>query len=333
MKILLLGGPKFLGRHLIEAALQRGHTLTLFNRGQTNPTLYPQVEKLHGNRDGNLEALRGKKWDAVIDTCGYLPRVVKSTAELLKDSAAHYSFISSISVYANFQKAGMDENAPLGKLEDESVEEITGETYGPLKVLCEQKVEEAFSDRALQVRAGLIVGPYDPTDRFTYWPVRVAREGEILVPGEPATRVQFIDVRDLAEWIVRMSEKHKTGAYNVTGPADPMSMAGLLEACREVSGSKAKFTWLPAEFLGEQKVSPWSDLPLWIPETDPDAPGFATVNFTKAKDAGLSFRPLQETIQATLEWVRNRPVEWEWRAGLSPAREAELLQTWYNRRK
>ena len=329
MKILLLGGPKFLGRHLIETILQRGHELTLFNRGQTNPELFPQVEKLLGNRDGDLEALQGKSWDAVIDTCGYLPRVVQASAELLKNSASHYTFISSISVYANFRNAGMDESAALGHLADESAEEINGETYGPLKALCEQRVEEAFPGRVLQVRAGLIVGPFDPTDRFTYWPVRVAGGGEVLAPGQPGTAVQFIDVRDLADWIVGMSENHKCGAYNATGPAKPLSMASLLEACREVSGSAATFTWASADFLSEQKAAPWSELPLWIPETDPDSAGFSTVDCTKALGDGLRFRPLKDTIQATLSWAQNRAEDWNWRAGLSPAREAELLQAWH----
>jgi len=329
MKILLLGGPKYLGRHLIDAGLKRGHELTLFNRGQTNPELYPQVEKLRGNRDGDLGALVGRKWDLVLDTCGYQPRIVGASVDALKDSADHYTFISSISAYANFHTPGMKEDAPLGKLEDESIEEITGETYGPLKVLCEQKVEAGFPNRALQVRAGLIVGPYDPTDRFTYWVVRVAHGGEVLAPGQPDTPVQLIDVRDLADWTLRMAEQHRSGAYNLTGPASRLSMQSLLQACREVSGSNASFTWLPANFLIEQQAAPWSEVPLWIPETDPDAAGFSTVDCTKAVANGLQYSPLQETIQATLEWAKGRPADWSWRAGLSTTREAQLLQAWH----
>jgi 2'-hydroxyisoflavone reductase len=331
MKILLLGGPKFLGRHLLQAALERGHSLTMFNRGQTNPDLFPQVDKLRGDRNGDLQALRGKSWDAVIDTCGYLPRLVRLSAELLQDSVGQYAFISSISVYASFKQAGMDENAPLGRLEDESLEEITGESYGPLKVLCEQVVEGAFPGRALQVRAGLIVGPYDPTDRFTYWPVRVAHGGEVLAPGEPATLVQYIDARDLAGWILRMLETGQAGAYNATGPETPLSMSEFLETCRNVSASAATFTWLPGDFLLEQKAAPWSELPLWIPESDPDAPGFSTVDCTKAIRNGLRFRPLEETVRATLDWAGTRPADWTWRAGLTPEREAELLQVWRQR--
>ncbi len=206
MKLLVLGGTVFLGRHLVEAATARGHSVTLFNRGQHNPELYPEVEKLRGDRDSDLSALQGRRWDAVIDTCGYLPRAVRASAELLADAVDHYTFISSISVYADFHTPAMDESAPVGTLADETVEEVTGETYGPLKALCEQAAERALPGRVLNIRPGLIVGPHDPTDRFTYWPVRVARGGEVLAPGRPHVPVQVIDGRDLAEWTVRMVE-------------------------------------------------------------------------------------------------------------------------------
>jgi 2'-hydroxyisoflavone reductase len=223
----------------------------------------------------------------------------------------------------------MDESAPVGVLQDETVEEITGETYGPLKALCEHAVEKAFQGRAFQVRAGLIVGPYDPTDRFTYWPVRVARGGEVLVPGLPETLIQFVDVRDLADWIVRMAEARQPGVFNATGPENPLSMDAFLTACREIADSDASLTWLPAEFLLEQRVAPWSELPLWIPESDPDAPGFSTVNCRKAISAGLEFKPLAETLQDTLAWAQTRPVDWTWRAGLSSERETTLLKAWH----
>jgi 2'-hydroxyisoflavone reductase len=332
MRILLLGGPKFLGRHIIEAALARGHQLTLFNRGQTNPDLYPQVEKLRGNRDGGLDALQGRSWEAVIDTCGYIPRVVGASAQLLAQAAEHYSFISSISVYSSFRSVGMDESGPLGKLEDESVEEITGETYGPLKVLCEQAVEKHFQGRALHVRAGLIVGPNDPTDRFTYWPARVSRGGQVLAPGHPGYLVQFIDVRELAEWVVRMAELRQAGAYNVTGPDVPLPLGDLLQASQAVSGSAAEVTWVSEEFLLEQKVAPWSDIPLWIPDSDPDAVGFSTVSCARALALGLRFRPLEDTLRATLEFANSRPVDWVWRAGLTAERESELLRLWEERK-
>ena len=331
MRILLLGGPKFLGRHLIEAALRRGHSLTLFNRGQTNPELFPQVEKLHGDRDGGLDALRGRRWDTVIDTCGYVPRIVSASAQLLAGAAEHYTFISSLSVYANFHTANMDESASLGKLADETVEEITGETYGPLKALCEQAVEQAFPGHALLVRAGLIVGPNDSSDRFTYWPVRLARGGEVLAPGTPQYLTQFVDVRDLAEWVIHMAENRRAGAYNATGPYQPLPLGDLLEACHLVSGSDAFLSWVSEEFLLEQKVAPWSDLPLWIPESDPDSVGFSTTNCEKALAHGLRFRALDDTLRDTLAWAQTRPADWTWRAGLSPQREAELLSAWRER--
>ncbi len=331
MRILLIGGPKFLGRHIIEAALRRGHKLTLFNRGQTNPELFPEAEKLRGDRDGGLEALRGRRWDAVVDTCGYVPRVVGASAQLLAGAAEHYTFISSLSVYANFHSAGMDESAPLGKLADESVEEVTGESYGPLKALCEQAVEGAFPGRALLVRAGLIVGPYDPSDRFTYWPMRVKRGGEVLAPGSPQYLTQFVDVRDLAEWIVHIAENQRAGAYNATGPFSPLPLGDLLEACRQVSGSDGSISWVAEDFLLEQKVAPWSELPLWIPDSDPDSKGFSTTNCDKAVAHGLRFRALEETLRDTLAWAQTRSADWSWRAGLSPEREAELLSAWHEK--
>lgn len=330
MRILLLGGPKFLGLHLIEAALANGHTLTLFNRGQTNPNRFPQVEKLRGDRDGGLDPLRGRTWDVVMDTCGYLPRLVGDSARLLQDSVEHYTFISSISVYAHLPQVGMDESAPVGTLEDESVEQITGETYGPLKALCEQAVERHFPQRALHVRAGLIVGPHDPTDRFTYWVVRAARGGEVLAPARPDYLTQFIDVRDLAEWTIRMAEARHAGTYNATGPLQPLPMGELLQAARDASGSDAQFTWVSEAFLLENKVAPWSELPLWIPDSDPDAAGFSTVRCARALAAGLRYRPLADTLRDTLAWAQARPAEHAWRAGLTPEREAELLAAWHN---
>src|SRR5579872_4273010 len=232
MKLLILGGTVFLGRHIVEAALARGHEVTLFNRGQHNPDLFPEVEKLRGDRNGDLAALQGRQWDAAIDTSGFVPRVVRASAEALANAVKHYTFISSISVYADFTKLGIDESSPVAKLVDESVEEVTGETYGGLKALCEQAAEEALPGKVLIVRPGLIVGPDDQTDRFTYWPYRVAQGGEMLAPGRPAHQEQFIDVRDLAQWIVRMVEAGKTGVYNATGPDYVLSTQQLLEVCK-----------------------------------------------------------------------------------------------------
>ena len=328
MKLLILGGPRFLGRALIESALARGHDVTTFNRGQTNPDLFPEITKLHGDRTENIETLRGCQWDAVMDTCGYVPRHVRAAAELLAGSAGHYAFISSISVYASTATPGLDESAPVGKLEDETVEAITGETYGPLKALCEQVVEQVFPGRALNIRPGLIVGPHDPSDRFTYWPVRVVRGGEVLAPNRPGFPVQLIDVRDLAAWTLRRLEGGKSGVYNATGPAVPLTFDQVLDACVAESGSDARFTWVSEAFLGAEEVGPWTEIPLWIPESDPDAPGFSAVNCNKAIADGLTFRPLAETVRDTLIWAKTRPADWEWRAGLKPEREAELLRKW-----
>jgi 2'-hydroxyisoflavone reductase len=329
MKLLLLGGTIFLGRHLVEAALARGHEVTLFNRGRHNADLFPEVEKLRGDRDGNLAALQGRRWDAVIDTCGYVPRVVRASAELLAKAVEHYTFISSLSVYSDFSAPGMDESGPTGRLEEETTEEVTGETYGPLKALCEQAAEAAMPGRALNIRPGLIVGPHDPSDRFTYWPRRVARGGEVLAPGDPGSLTQFIDVRDLAEWNIRMMEAGKTGVYNATGPDYPLTMGRLLEECRNVGGSGARITWADEQFLLDSQVAPWTELPLWVPASE--GAGFNAVNCGKAIADELTFRPLADTIRDTLAWDAARPADMPLRAGLTPEREAEVLQAWRHR--
>ncbi len=329
MKLLILGGPKFLGRALIDAAQAYGHEVTLFNRGRTNAELYPEVEKLYGDRDGGLDALRGRHWDAVVDTCGYVPRVVESSAALLSDAADHYTFVSSLSVYSGGGAAGRDESAAVGTLEDESVEEITGETYGPLKALCEQAAERHFPGRALTVRAGLIVGPHDASDRFTYWPWRVAQGGEVLAPETPDYRVQLIDVGDLASWIIRMAEARKGGVYNATGPAGALKLGEILQTSKEVSDSDATFTWVTEEFLLAEEVGPWIELPLWIPSSDPDAAGFHSFDISKAIADGLTFRPLADTIRDTLAWAATRAADWQWRAGLSRDKERALLDKWH----
>src|SRR5215210_2686868 len=239
MDVLIIGGTGFLGRHLVEAALGDGHRPTLFNRGLSEPGLFPEVEKIEGDRDGDLSALRGRSWDAVIDTCGYVPRVVRASAGLLADAVDHYTYISSISVYSNAIALGADEEAPVRELPDRRVEEVTGETYGGLKALCERAAEEMMPGRVLNVRPGLISGPHDPTDRFTYWPRRIAAGGEVLAPDSPERRVQFIDVRDLAAWILKMSVEQRIGTYNATGPDYELTMGQLLEECESVGGSGA----------------------------------------------------------------------------------------------
>ncbi len=336
MNLLILGGTVFLGRHLVDAALAAGHQVTLFNRGRHNPDLFPQVEKLRGDRDGGLDALAGRRWDAVIDTCGYVPRLVRASAELLAGSVEHYTFISSISVYRDLDQAPVDESSPVGVLADESVEEITGETYGPLKALCEQAAEAAMPGRVLNVRPGLIVGPHDPTDRFTYWVWRAALGGEVLAPGRPQRRIELIDARDLAGWILRSVAAGRTGVYNATGPAYELTMSDMLATCRQAIGSSARFTWVDEAFLLANGVAPWSELPLWLPEADN---GVMAVDCRQAMAAGLAFRPLAETVEDTLAWLRadRAPLDGglgaiALHAGMARAREAELLAAWHAQR-
>lgn len=326
MRILILGGTVFLGRALTEAALMRGHEVTLFHRGQSNPDIFPQVNHILGDRTKDLSALDGRQWDAVIDTSGYLPKVVQASAEKLQ-SSGHYTFISSVSAYRDFITAP-DEDTPVAQLQDASEEKVTNETYGPLKALCEQAAETAMPGRVLIIRPGLIVGPYDPTDRFSYWPYRVTQGGEVLAPGDSERKVQFIDVRDLAEWNLRMVEQGKTGVFNATGPYPSPTMEELLENCKSTSGSSALFTWVSESFLLDQGVEPWIEMPLWVPQSDPELAGFFEVNISKAMSAGLTFRLMTETVQATLDWLAERSPDHSWRAGLRREREAELLLAW-----
>ena len=325
MKILIIGGTRFLGRHLVDSALARGHEVTLFNRGKSNPDLFLNIETILGDREHDLDKLAGHEWDAVVDTCGYVPRIVRLSAQSLEASVKRYVFISSISVYRSFSKIGIDENDPVGKIEDESFEEITGESYGPLKALCEKAVRDVFGEnRALIIRPGLIVGPNDPTDRFTYWPVRVARGGDVLTPEKPEVPVQIIDVRDLADVIINLIEENASGIYNATGPDYEMTLGAMLDACKQVSNSNARFHWASVRFLAENKVEAWSAMPVWVPDTQEDA-GFSRVDISKAINAGLTFRPLEETVRDTLEWAKTRPPDYEWRAGLSAEREEQVF--------
>lgn len=332
MNFLVIGGTIFVGRHFIEAALARGHAVSLFHRGKHSPDLFPDVPRFLGDRTkeddvANLVrqlAENGQHFDAIVDTCGYFPRAVRLTAERLVPFADAYCFISSISVYADFAQASLDEAAPVGTLADETVEQVTGETYGPLKALCEQAVEAAFPGRTLNVRPGLIVGPHDPTDRFTYWPHRVAQGGRILAPESPGVPTQFIDARDLAEWTVRMLERNKTGIYNATGPDYDLTLGDVLETCRAESGSDAEFVWAAAEVLKQHEVAPWSELPLWVP-TEGDTAGLNRVSVAKAAADGLTFRSLSQTVHDTLVWDRTRPQESSFRATLAPEKEQAVL--------
>jgi 2'-hydroxyisoflavone reductase len=273
--------------------------------------------------------VKARAWDAVIDTCGYVPRIVHLSAQALAGQTARYVFISTVSVYAEPYAIGLDEDAPLATLVDESVEEVTGETYGGLKVLCETTVQEAYAGQALIIRPGLIVGPHDPTDRFTYWPHRIAQGGEVLAPGSPEQAAQIIDARDLAEWIVRSVEDNRSGVYNAVGPGYRLSMQHLLEECVTVCHPGVQLTWIDEAFLREHNVQPWSDLPTWVSEKDA---ALATVSNARAMAAGLTFRALADTIKDTLVWDASRPNDHAWLAGLTREREAELLQAWRHRR-
>ena len=324
MKILIIGGTRFLGRHLVESALARGHEVTLFNRGKSNPDLFKQVQTIRGDREKDLDQISGK-YDAVIDTCGYFPRIVRMSAEALKGKARSYVFISSISVYAGFSKIGINESDPVGKIEDETIEEITGESYGPLKALCENAVQDIFGEQALIVRPGLIVGPHDPTDRFTYWPVRVARGGDVLTPEKPDVPIQIIDVRDLSDFVIELLQQNEFGVFNATGPAHELTLGAMLDACNQVSGSDANFKWASVEFLNQNQVAPWSDMPVWVPNVPEDA-GFSCVDISKAMRSGLKFMPLEKTIRDTIDWATGRPETHGWKAGLSAKREGELLR-------
>ena len=329
MKILVLGGTLFLGRWFVEEALNRGHEITLFNRGKSSPELFPQVDKLIGDRDGDLDILKGRFWNAVLDTSGYLPRIVKDSAQLLSTKVDHYTFISSISVYDETGLNVIDEASPVQKLPDETEEEITGETYGALKALCEREVEKAFPDRALHVRSGLIVGPGDPSDRFTYWPWRLSQGGEILAPGAGLSPVQLVDVRDEAKWILDSIESGHTGIYNLTGPSKPLTLRSVLEICHKAVRSQGQLTWVNEDFLLEEGVGEWVELPLWL--TGAESIRMMQVKIKKALEAGLNFRSLDETAMDTLKWAKTRTDDHQWRAGLSPEREKELLTKWHDR--
>ena len=342
MKILVLGGTRFVGRHLVTAALDRNHQVTLFNRGTHPSPFSSDVETIHGDRHSDLDKLRGRQWDAVIDTSAYLPKAVRAATQLLSDSVDRYVFISSVSVYADLSVAGIEETAPLATLTEAQLDQANGidasgqtsaitygKMYGGLKALCEQTIEAVLPNRNLIIRPGVIVGPDDYTDRFTYWVTRVAEGGEVLAPGRTNRSLQFIDGRDLAEWIVLMTERQEAGIYNANVLPDTLTMQDLLEACRAVSMSDASFTWVTEEFLLEEKVTPWSEMPLWMPEeAAPHLKGLMSVDCSRAFSAGLTTRPLNETIADTLNWCATHCSLSNLKAGLKPGKERELLQKW-----
>ncbi|QRK04456.1 SDR family oxidoreductase [Archangium violaceum] len=334
-KILVLGGTGFLGPAFVNAAQARGHTLTLFNRGRTRPELFPDVEKLHGDRDPNkdegLKALEGRSFDAVIDTSGYFPRMVRASAELLAPNVGQYIFISSVSAYAKNDTPHADESAATATLADPNVETMgkNFENYGGLKRACEEAAEKALPGRVTVVRPGYIVGPEDRSDRFTYFPLRYEQGGEMLAPGSPSDPLQIIDVRDLAEWLVVLVERNTTGTFNAVGPEKPWTMGELFAACKEVTGKDTKLIWVPGEFLLKNGEDGEGALPIWAPAFGAYA-GMHLRSNTKAVRAGLRFRSPVVTTRDTLAWFKSQPEERRGkpRAGLPPEREAELLSLW-----
>ena len=341
LRILILGGTGFTGPFQVSYALSRGHKVTVFNRGKTHPGELPkEVEQLVGDRNGQLDALKDRKWDVAIDNPTSVPVWVRDAAQILKGNVERYVFISTISVYADTSKPGTDENAPLAKYTGPDAMKETRESilasnyalYGPLKALSEQEAEKWFPKKTLIIRPGLIVGPRDETDRFTYWPVRIDRGGEVLAPGDPKDPVQFIDGRDLAEWVIRMVEQRETGIYNATGPEKTLGVGQMLEGIKAANKSKANFTWVPTDFLQAQKVEPWSDMPVWVPPQGEEG-GMGRINIQRALGKGLTFRPLAETARDTLAWFKSQSAERQAtvKAGLSAEREAEVLAAWHKR--
>lgn len=332
MKLLILGGTVFLGYAIAEEAVARGHEVTIFTRGRTAADAPSGVRHLTGDRDGGLEPLMQDTWDAVIDTSGYVPRVVGAGAELLADRAGHYTFVSSASVYRDLSRPGANEEDAVLELEDASSEDVAAH-YGALKARCEAVLEERLPGRVLTVRPGLIVGPRDASDRFTYWPSRIARGGEVLAPGPQAATVQIIDVRDLASWTLSMTEARRTGVFNAAGEPGRVTMEALLEQCRSALNPSAALTWADEGFLAGEGVGGWIEMPLWLPARgkSKDFTGLMQINVDKALEAGLVFRPLDATIRDTALWDSTRPIDIPRRAGLTPERESELLAAWHSK--
>ncbi|MCY7363333.1 MAG: NAD-dependent epimerase/dehydratase family protein, partial [Ignavibacteria bacterium] len=306
------------------SAQKKGNEVTLFNRGKHNPDWFPNVEKLKGDRDGDFESLKGRTFDAVIDTSGYVPRIVKLSAEFLKDKTDNYTFISSISVYKDFSEMGMNENSVAATIEYETTEEITGDSYGPLKYLCEKAVEEIYKERALIIRPGLIVGEEDPSDRFGYWIYRINKGGKVLAPGPKEKNVQYIDVKDLADWSIKMIEEKNSGTYSATGPDYNLTFEKLIDDCKKVSGSNAEIIWIDQKFLMNENAGAYVELPLWLPD---EMDGGNNCDVSKAIGKGLTFRLLEETLKDSMEFINSKK-DYTLKAGLKTERETELIKKW-----
>jgi len=334
LNILILGGTRFIGLHMTSLALERGHKVTFFNRGKTHTDKFPEIERITGDRNGQIDGLKDRKFDVVIDNSGYVPRHVKLSAEMLAPNVRQYVFISSVSVYPDFS-VPRDENSPVGKLADETVEKVDGETYGPLKALCEQAAMKALPGRATVIRPGLIVGPDDNTDRFTWWPARAARGGEFIAPGSPGDPFQVIDVRDLAAFTMAVIEKNVTGTFNAVSDVGGFKFGELVDNCIAAAKQQAKpadaprATWITAEFLEAQQVAPWSEMPVWLPAKGEEA-AFALTSNTAAKKQGLKITPLKKTVDDTMAWHLARPAEEreKLKSGIAADKEAAVLAAW-----
>lgn len=328
MRLLVIGGTRFVGRAYVETAVAAGHEVTAFNRGQTNPHLFPDVERIHGDRV-DFSALAGRTWDAVFDPACYLPRLARISAEALDGATGHYSFVSSLSVYDDLTTIGQDESGRLGTIADPTAEEITDDTYGPLKVLAEHEVQRVFGERALVLRPGFITGPYDTIDRMPYWLRRVALGGEVLAPESPDYAVQLIDARDIALFALAMAERGDGGVFNLCAPATPYPMVEILESCRTVTGSDATFTWVSTAFLRAHGLDAEEALPYW---EAPEYVALTRFDPSKALAAGLRVRPLEESVRDTWSWDRTRlDTPLHDGVGVSLDREAELLAAWHAR--
>jgi 2'-hydroxyisoflavone reductase len=331
LKILILGGTGFIGPHMVRYAMDRGHEITLFNRGRSNTDLFPGLENLIGDRNGDLESLGGRSWDICMDNNASNIDWVTYSTEFLKDSVPLYFYVSSRSAYSDLSSVPMHTGAPTFTYESAGVEPGAERLpYGLQKGLCERQVQKMFSGNSTVFRPGLIIGPGDRTDRFTYWPVRINRGGEVLAPGDPKDPIQIIDVRDFTEWMVRMAENGTTGVYNGVGPAIPRPIEQLLYGIRAVTTAETEFTWVPFDFLQEQEVRPYSHMPVWMPPT-PGREGFARFDLTPEVESGLTYRPLAVTAKETLDYHFSRPMEEQdpLRAGLPAEREAEVLAAWH----
>ncbi len=336
LRILILGGTAFLGPAQVEYALARGHSVTLFNRGRTNPHLFPDVEKLVGDRAApDYSALEGREWDAVIDDSANVASWLDDATQALKDRVGRYLFVSSISAHSDNSIIGMTEDGPVFS-EEEYNEVIAsgagfGAAFGPNKAQAERLTFRAFGDRGIVVRPGLIVGPMDGSGRFTYWPVRIDRGGEVLAPGDGNDLTQIVDVRDLSQFMVHLLEQEQSGTFNATGPESPLTMAEMLSGIRSVTTTPVTITWVAADFLREHEVGAWMEMPCWM-YPDPEMAGFSAYDCTKAINAGLTFRPLAETARDTLAWWKGLPPEQQtMRTGIDPEKEANVLRAWHAR--